>query len=91
MLRAKSRFDRARDGHVALVLGETTGHLAIGPIGRGFNREEGMHHVDLDAESAHGEFILANLDMIRACCDLGDGGLALAAFEMAEVSGVGVT
>ena len=29
--------------------------------------------------------------MIRACCDLGDGGLALAAFEMAEASGVGVT
>ena len=28
--------------------------------------------------------------MIRACTDLGDGGLALAAFELAEGSGVGI-
>ena len=28
--------------------------------------------------------------MIRACTDLGDGGLALAAFELAHGSGVGV-
>jgi len=86
-------LDRARDGHVALVLGETTGHLGQSALlAEVFNREDGdAPHVDLDAESAHGEFILANRDMIRACCDLGDGGLALAAFEMAEASGVGVT
>ena len=29
--------------------------------------------------------------MITACTDLSDGGLALAAFEMAEAAGVGVT
>ena len=28
--------------------------------------------------------------MIKACTDLGDGGLALAAFELAEAAGVGV-
>ena len=86
-------LDRARDGHVALVLGETTGHLGQSALlAEVFNREDGdAPNVDLDAESAHGEFILANRDMIRACCDLGDGGLALAAFEMAEASGVGVT
>ena len=86
-------LDRARDGHVALILGETTGHLGQSALlAEVFNREDGdAPHVDLDAESAHGEFILANRDMIRACCDLGDGGLALAAFEMAEASGVGVT
>jgi phosphoribosylformylglycinamidine synthase len=86
-------LDRARDGHVALVLGETTGHLGQSALlAEVFNREDGdAPHVDLDAESAHGEFILASRDMIRACCDLGDGGLALAAFEMAEASGVGVT
>ena len=28
--------------------------------------------------------------MIKACTDLSDGGLALAAFEMAEAAGVGV-
>jgi len=86
-------LDRAREGHVALVLGETTGHLGQSALlAEVFNREDGdAPNVDLDAESAHGEFILANRDMIRACCDLGDGGLALAAFEMAEASGVGVT
>jgi phosphoribosylformylglycinamidine synthase II len=86
-------LDRARDGHVALVLGETTGHLGQSALlAEVFNREDGdAPNVDLDAESAHGKFILANRDMIRACCDLGDGGLALAAFEMAEASGVGVT
>ncbi len=89
----KPILDRARDGHVALVLGETTGHLGQSALlAEVFNREDGdAPHVDLDAESAHGEFILANRVMIRACCDLGDGGLALAAFEMAEASGVGVT
>ena len=85
-------LDRARDGHVALVLGETTGHLGQSALlSEVFNREDGdAPHVDLDQEAAHGEFILANRDMIRACCDLGDGGLALAAFEMAEASDVGV-
>ena len=85
-------LDRARDGHVALVLGETTGHLGQSALlAEVFNREDGdAPHVDLDQEAAHGEFILANRDMIRACCDLGDGGLALAAFEMAEASDVGV-
>ncbi len=47
--------------------------------------------VDLAREKAHGDFIRANRDLIRACTDLSDGGLALAAFELAEASGVGVT
>jgi hypothetical protein len=33
--------------------------------------------------------VLANRKAIRACTDLGDGGLALAAFEMAEGAGSG--
>ena len=32
----------------------------------------------------------AHADLIRACSDLSDGGLALTAFEMAEAAGVGV-
>lgn len=47
--------------------------------------------VDLAAERAAGEFVRANRKAIRACSDLGDGGLALAAFEMAEGAGIGVT
>ncbi|MFB0941199.1 MAG: AIR synthase-related protein, partial [Paracoccaceae bacterium] len=44
----------------------------------------------LSAEQRNGQFILDNRDNIRACTDLSDGGLALAAFEMAEAGDVGV-
>ncbi|SFM26037.1 phosphoribosylformylglycinamidine synthase subunit PurL [Shimia aestuarii] len=82
----------ARDGHVALVIGETKGHLGQSALlAEVFNREDGdAPHVDLDAERRNGEFIRANRAMIKACTDLADGGLALAAFEMAEAAGVGV-
>lgn len=82
-----------RDGHVALVLGETTGHLGQSALlARVHGRVEGdAPPVDLAAEKAHGDFIRANRDHIKACTDLSDGGLALAAFELAEKSGVGVT
>ncbi|WP_276715510.1 phosphoribosylformylglycinamidine synthase subunit PurL [Pseudooceanicola nitratireducens] len=82
----------ARDGHVALVVGETKGHLGQSALlAEVFGRVEGdAPHVDLAAERAAGDFILANRTMITACTDLSDGGLALAAFEMAEASGVGV-
>ena len=83
---------RAREGHVLLLLGETRGHLGQSALlAEVFNREDGdAPAVDLAAERAHGEFILANRVWIDACTDLSDGGLALAAFEMAENAGVGV-
>jgi phosphoribosylformylglycinamidine synthase len=82
----------AREGHVALVLGETHGHLGqTALLAEVFNRVEGdAPPVDLAAEKRHGDFIRANHVLIKACTDLSDGGLALAAFEMAEVAGVGV-
>jgi phosphoribosylformylglycinamidine synthase II len=82
----------ARDGHVALLLGETGGHLGQSALlYEVFNREDGdAPHVDLAAEKAAGSFVLENRDWIRCCTDLSDGGLALAAFEMAAASGVGV-
>ncbi|MFU8834626.1 phosphoribosylformylglycinamidine synthase subunit PurL [Roseovarius autotrophicus] len=84
---------QAREGHVALLLGETRGHLGQSALlAEVFNRTEGdAPPVDLDTERRHGEFIRANHALIRACTDLSDGGLALAAFEMAEAAGVGVT
>jgi phosphoribosylformylglycinamidine synthase II len=83
----------ARDGHVLLLLGETAGHLGQSALlAEVYNREDGdAPHVDLAAEAAHGDFIRANRAMINACTDLADGGLALAAFEMAEAAGVGVS
>ncbi|KAJ04834.1 phosphoribosylformylglycinamidine synthase subunit PurL [Sulfitobacter mediterraneus] len=82
-----------REGHVALVLGDTEGHLGQSALlAQVFGRADGdAPHVDLAAEKAHGDFIRANRDLIKACTDLSDGGLALAAFEMAEAAGVGVT
>ncbi|EDM71383.1 phosphoribosylformylglycinamidine synthase II [Roseobacter sp. AzwK-3b] len=81
-----------REGHVALVLGETTGHLGQSALlAEVYNRIEGdAPPVDLDAEKRHGDFIRANHALIRACTDLSDGGLAMAAFELAEAAGVGV-
>ncbi len=84
--------NEVREGHVALVIGETKGHLGQSALlAEVFNREDGdAPHVDLDAEKRNGDFIRANREMIKACTDLSDGGLALAAFELAEAAGVGV-
>ncbi len=84
--------NEVRDGHVALVIGETQGHLGQSALlAEVFNREDGdAPHVDLDAEKRNGDFIRANRQMIKACTDLSDGGLALAAFELAEAAGVGI-
>jgi phosphoribosylformylglycinamidine synthase subunit PurL len=81
-----------RDGHQALVIGETIGHLGQSALlAEVFNREEGnAPPVDLQAERRNGDFIRANRDLIKACTDLSDGGLVLAAFELAEAAGVGV-
>ena len=82
-----------REGHVLLLLGETAGHLGCSALlAEAFGRSEGnAPPVDLNAERRHGDFVRANHALMRACTDLADGGLALAAFEMAEAAGVGVT
>ena len=83
----------AREGHVALLVGTTAGHLGQSAIlAEVFHRIEGdAPDVDLVAEKLHGDFIRANAQWIDACTDLSDGGLALAAFEMAETGGTGVS
>ena len=80
------------DGDLAIIIGETKGHLGQSALlAEVFNREDGdAPHVDLAAEKAHGDFILANRTLFSACTDLSDGGLALAAFEMAEAAGTGL-
>jgi len=83
---------QVRDGHMLLVLGESAGHLGQSALlSEVFNRAEGdAPPVDLDQEARHGAFVLAHRDWITACTDLSDGGLALAAFELAHLAGVGV-
>ncbi|MCV3272409.1 phosphoribosylformylglycinamidine synthase subunit PurL [Roseobacter sinensis] len=82
-----------RPGHLALLLGATTGHLGQSALlAEHLGRSEGdAPPVDLAEEKAHGDFIRANRASIAACTDLSDGGLALAAFEMAEAAGLGIT
>ncbi len=82
-----------REGHVLLVVGETHGHLGQSALlAEVYGRAEGdAPAVDLAAEKRNGDFIRNNHALIRACTDLSDGGLALAAFEMAEAAGVGIT
>jgi phosphoribosylformylglycinamidine synthase len=83
---------RAREGHVAVLVGEGAGHLGRSALlWEMFGRADGdAPPVDLEAERRNGEFILENRALIRACTDLSDGGLALAAFELAAGGGVGV-
>ena len=83
----------AKEGDFALLIGETAGHLGQSALlAEAFGREEGdAPPVDLAAERAHGDFVRDNAALMHAATDLSDGGLALAAFEMADAAGVGVT
>lgn len=81
----------AQSGDVLLLLGRTAGHLGQSALlAELWNRAEGdAPPVDLAAEAAHGAFVRDHHALIRACTDLSDGGLALAAFELAEAAGTG--
>jgi phosphoribosylformylglycinamidine synthase len=80
-------------GDIALVIGETFGHLGQSALAyEAFGIEAGdAPAVDLAAERKNGEFLRAQHKMVKGATDLSDGGLALAAFEMAEAAGLGVT
>ncbi len=79
-------------GDAAVLVGATAGHLGQSALlAEAFGIEAGdAPPVDLVAERKHGEFVRANRARLRACADLSDGGLALAAFEMAEGAGLGL-
>ena len=82
----------ACEGDQAILVGETTGHLGRSAILETvFKRQEGdAPFVNLDAEKHNGDFIRAHTEWISACTDLSDGGLAMAAFEMAQTAGIGI-
>ncbi len=89
---ARAITGRAREGDLLLLLGGEGGHLGQSALlAEMWGRAEGAPPpVDLAAERRHGEFIRAHHALIEACTDISDGGLALAAFEMAEAAGIGV-
>ncbi|MDH2326382.1 phosphoribosylformylglycinamidine synthase subunit PurL [Cereibacter sp. SYSU M97828] len=80
-------------GDMAFVIGATEGHLGQSALlAELLGREDGdAPHVDLAAEKQNGEFLRANRKLVRAATDLADGGLALAAFEMADGADLGLT
>ncbi len=81
------------NGDLALVIGDGIGHLGQSALlAEAFGIEDGdAPAVDLDMERRNGEFLRANRELVKAATDLSDGGLALAAFEMAEAAGLGIT
>ena len=81
-------------GDRMILIGETRGHMGRSAyLAELFGREEGAPPpVDLDAERRAGELVraLGAEGLLSAAHDLGDGGLGLAAAEMALAGGVGV-
>ena len=84
---------QAAPGDLALLVGETAGHLGQSALfWEATGRAEGdAPPVDLDAERRNGAFVRAHGKWMNACTDLSDGGLALAAFELAGAAGTGVS
>ncbi|MEM9754881.1 MAG: phosphoribosylformylglycinamidine synthase subunit PurL, partial [Pseudomonadota bacterium] len=83
----------AEAGMQLLLVGETSGHLGQSALlWEVFGRAEGPPPpADLDTERRHGDFVRANAKWIAAATDISDGGLALAAFEMAVEAGLGLS
>ena len=85
----------AKEGDTLILLGETTGWLGASIYLREIlSREAGAPPpVDLDAEKANGDYVrkLIRMRRVNAVHDLSDGGLAIAACEMAFTSNIGMS
>ena len=83
------------DGDTIILIGETGGHLGQSALlAEVFNREDGdAPHVDLIAERKAGEAIRAAKakGLVTAAHDLSDGGLAIAAADMALAANLGLS
>ena len=82
---------KVKKEYIALLVGETVGELGQSALlAEMFDRTDGeVPKVDLEKERKNGEFIRCHFDLIEACTDLSDGGLALAIFEMATQANLG--
>ena len=83
------------DGDALILIGETHGHLGQSALlVEVFGREDGdAPHVDLVAERKAGDALRAAkaAGLVSAAHDLSDGGLAIAAADMALAADLGVT
>ena len=88
-------FSSLKDGDTLILIGESHGELGASLYLRELlNREDGAPPpVDLAAERANGDFVrnLIKSRQVTAVHDLSDGGLAVAAAEMALASNIGLT
>jgi phosphoribosylformylglycinamidine synthase len=84
----------AQDGDTLILIGDTEGWLGASVYANEIAaREDGAPPpVDLEAEKRNGDYVrqLIRTRRVRAVHDLSDGGLAIAACEMAFGSNVGV-
>jgi phosphoribosylformylglycinamidine synthase len=91
----RADFAGLREGDTLLVVGESSGAIGASLYLREcLGREDGAPPpVDLAAERRNGDFVrgLIRSGAVRVVHDLSDGGLALAATEMALASDQGVT
>ena len=82
-------------GLILILVGETQGHLGQSVYLRDVvGKNEGAPPpVDLTVERRNGDFVrdLISQKLVAACHDLSDGGLAVAAAEMALAGGIGAT
>ncbi|MBX9747505.1 MAG: phosphoribosylformylglycinamidine synthase subunit PurL [Hyphomonadaceae bacterium] len=89
----RATADALRQGDVLVLIGDTSGHLGQSIYARDLFKLGGQApKVDLALEKKNGDFVRALISegAVRAAHDLSDGGLGLAAAEMALGSDVGV-
>jgi phosphoribosylformylglycinamidine synthase II len=88
-------FSGLKDGDTLVLIGDSHGELGASLYLRELlGREDGAPPpVDLGLERKNGDFVRALIasGRVTACHDLSDGGLAIAAAEMALASNIGVT
>jgi phosphoribosylformylglycinamidine synthase len=91
----RADFSGLKDGDVLVLIGESHGELGASLYLRELlAREDGAPPpVDLAAERRNGDFVrgLIEAGEVGACHDLSDGGLIVAAAEMALASDIGLT
>jgi len=82
----------AQPGDIAVLIGQPGAHLGQSALlAEALGRDDGdAPDIDLAAEKRNGDFVRTHGTMIRAATDLSDGGLAMAAFELAENAGCGL-
>ena len=93
-LERRATADALKQGDTLVLIGATAGHLGQSVYARDLFKLGGAApKVDLAVEKKNGDFVRALISdgTVRAAHDLSDGGLAIAAAEMALGSDVGVS